>query len=327
MKHLLLIDAHSVGYACQNATKLTVGLREVQAIYGVLNRIREWTCKFEQATPLMLWDGMSKWRHELYPGYKAQRAIDPKMAQMRKKFREQKPDIKRGLELLGVRNVYSDSSEADDLAGFFVNEWVDKGHRIILITGDRDWLQLIRPGVSCWLRSPNEKNGGDKWVHPETFLDMTGYKTPIAFLQGKALQGDTSDNLPGCGGIGETGAPEVLAHFGSVTNLLAQAPKVNAAMLESKKPIVIDGLRWKKAWVKFVLNHKDEGDTEGPQDRFKRNLQLMNLLKVQKPADLQVSSSKFDPVGYKAFCEELNFRSMTSNFDLWTQPFNKGNQT
>lgn len=74
---------------------------------------------------------------------------------------------------------------------------------IYLLTGDGDWLQLVRENVS-WVSL--REDAKHKQVNFEQFAELTGLPTPRAFLEAKALQGDTSDNIKGVGGIGDGGA-------------------------------------------------------------------------------------------------------------------------
>lgn len=321
MRTIIIMDVSSLGYAAQAATKLTCGEREVQAIFGVLNRTREIILKHENAKPIACWDGSDQARRDIYPAYKGKRNDNPILADMRKKFREQKADLFRGLAHLGVTQCVSKTSEADDLAGLLVKAY-DRSPdtRVLLVSGDGDWKQLVRPNVTWY--SPT----ADSYVHHDTFTDMTGYLTPRAFLEGKALQGDSSDNLPPVGGIGETGAPVFLAHFGSVDNFIKKFLELGGATLNNKgRSLVreIEGVKILKSWEDLALNNphpKEEGI--GRLDAFRRNVQLMNLLDVGRPADLKLFSNPLDKAKFAEFGETLNFRSMTgANLDSWTAPF------
>lgn len=303
MKYLL-IDGNSVGYACHYATKLHSGDMETQAIFGFLKTMRELRVTYPEHVPLVLWDGRATWRFDLLPEYKSNRDDDPKKVAIKETYTRQTPYIKDALFTLGVRQIHATTHEADDLAGYFVPELLQKeGTEIVLITGDRDWLQLVRPGVT-W----RDMRDDSKVVTFANFFDKTAYKTPLAFLEGKCLQGDSSDCISGVGGIGEKGAPEFIAQFGSVRNFWAQCDS------GAFKPT-------KKAHINLYSG-------EGRQI-FGRNLKVMQLLKVPKPEKEHVSV-RVGPLRQEAFnilCQELAFASITRNLQAFTKPFEAPNVT
>lgn len=298
MKYLI-VDGNSVGYASHHATKLHSGDMETQAIFGVLKTMRELRVTYPEHTPLVLWDGRAQWRYDLVPEYKSNRRDDPKKLAVKAAYEAQGPYIKDALFTLGVRQLRATTHEADDLAGYFVKNLSEKEgfEEIVLITGDRDWLQLVRPGVT-W----RDMRDDSRIIHSGNFFDKTGYKTPLAFLEGKCLQGDTSDCISGVGGIGEKGAPEFLAEFGSVRGFWHRCD------IGDFKPT-------KKAHVNLA---QGEG-----RAIFGRNLKAMQLLKVPKPAPEAIESrtGRLTKEGFQDICEELAFASITRNIDHFIKPF------
>tara|TARA_B100002049_G_scaffold236889_1_gene225058 strand:+ start:130 stop:1062 length:933 start_codon:yes stop_codon:yes gene_type:complete len=310
MKTTYLIDAHSVGYAAQQSARLTVGNREVQAIFGFAKKLNFLIGEKPHARIIVLWDGHSQWRYDLYPQYKEKREMDPKIAKMRAAFRDQKDDIKRVCETLGVGAIYDPGQEADDLAGVLARRLLAKPNNgVILVTGDRDWIQLVRPNCA-WM---NARDDNYKFVHHETFLDLTGYATPAAFLQGKALQGDNSDNIHPVGMLGEQKAAELLAEFGSVP---AFVKAYNGGELAGQKiPKPYRDLAENKPCPKH--------EHVGRLDVFKRNFKLMNLQTDPTGLQLQVGNPKPDMDAFERLCRELNFQSILQKFDLWAERFSR----
>jgi 5'-3' exonuclease len=297
MKYLL-IDGNSVGYACHYATKLHSGGMETQAIFGFVKTMRELRVTYPEHTPMVLWDGRAHWRFELAPEYKSNRDNDPRKVEIKEAYTKQTPHIKAMIEALGVRQMRVLTHEADDMAGYLVPELTKKsGNEIILITGDRDWLQLVRPGVT-W----RDMRDDAKIVTMDNFFDKTGYKTPLAFLEGKCLTGDSSDCISGVGGIGDKGAPEFLAQFGSIKNFWAQC----------------DSGEFKPTKKAHISLHSGEG-----RKLFGRNLRMMQLLRVPKPdpAAVEVHKGAFDAEVFNTMCEELAFASITRNLTSFTKPF------
>ena len=294
----LLIDGNSIGYANHHATKLNSGDMETQAIFGFFKTMRELRVTYPNHVPLVLWDGRAQWRYDLVPEYKSNRRDDPKKLAIKEAYEKQGPFIKDGLFTLGVRQLRATTHEADDLAGYFVKHLLDKGSEdIVLISGDQDWLQLVRPGVT-W----RDMRSDEKVVTLKNFTDFTGYRTPLAFLEGKCLMGDSSDCISGVGGIGEKGAPEFLAEFGSVREFWSKCDSGEF------KPT-------KKAHINLAFG-------EG-RKTFARNFKAMQLLRVPKPLPEAIESraGRLTKEGFTEICESLAFVSITRNIDNFLKPF------
>jgi 5'-3' exonuclease len=298
---LNIIDGNSIGHAAHRATKLTSGTLQTQAVYGFIRTMRDMIVEHSGFTPLCLWDGKAQFRFDIHPAYKSNRDNDPKKVAEREHYVAQRPYIARCLEHLGIRQMTAMTHEADDMAGYMVEKvMATQGNEIILSTGDRDWIQLVRPGVT-W----RDHRDDAKVITHATIFDKTGFPSPYAFLEGKCLQGDSSDVIPGVGGIGEKGAPEFIAEFGSV----------------------------RKFWQRcdsgeFVPKKKAHINLASPEGRaaFKRNFRLMQLLKVAQPdkKDVLVVPGKFDADKFAEVCEELAFVSILRNLDHFLNPFKKG---
>ena len=324
-----LVDGNSIGHANHNATKLTVGGMETQAIFGVVKSIHALVKEDPSASTLVLWDGKSQWRKDVLPSYKENRtATNEREAAHKESYKKQSPFVRKALQLLGVRQMLATSAEADDLAGLLVKKLA--GRQIRLVTGDKDWLQLVRPGVT-WFDPIR-----DRQCNLSNFFEFTGYRTPEQFLDGKALVGDTSDNIPPVGGIGETGAPEFIAEFGSVQRFYDQ---VDAGLFVPKKKAHIrlcgESEFSKDEWAaqyagdpsdeKAKKKHLDQWPGQG-RIIFARNRRVMNLLDVPPPPkeDVSIINPTFNPEGFRALCEKLAFHSILRNFDAFIEPFSKG---
>lgn len=161
-------------------------------------------------------------RRKLYPLYKAQRGEKPES--LKKQF----PITENILLYMGVPIFLSDEYEADDFAGSLAKKYAAEDMKVVLITRDRDYLQLIDENVSVWLGIPSAKAkeeweaiSGKQAVMPETYylFNTEVFKKhygliPKQIIDLKALSGDTSDNIPGVAGIGEKTAIPLLQLFG-----------------------------------------------------------------------------------------------------------------
>jgi DNA polymerase-1 len=298
MQRNVLIDGNNQAHIHNNVGKLNVGALETQAIFGMIKSLR--TIKEfykDEGKLLMLWDGRAQWRYDMLPTYKDKRNSDPKSANKRVKLNEQRPYIERAISLLGVTQMTGAKQEADDMAGYFVCSSKDA---FDLITGDMDWLQLVRANVSWY--DPVKKQR----ITIHNFMDSTGFFTPREFLQGKCLQGDTSDKIPGVGGIGEKTTPVFMAEHKNVASFFNK---------------VESGL-----YVPKGKKLKEFATPEGKR-KFAKNWKLMNLTNVPKPdpKDVKIVRSEFDEGGFIKLCEELAFKSILNKMDEFIRPFKEQN--
>lgn len=306
-KHILLIDGNSLTHANHNANVLTVGGMQVQAIFGVLKSLRH----LLQATPgekelLVLWDGRAQWRLDLFPEYKGNRsAMDAKQEAHKAAFKRQTPYLEKALSLLGVRQMRSPLLEADDLAGQMVPRLVAMGRQVTMVSGDKDWLQMVGPGAS-WF-DPIRDRRCDYF----NFLEFTGYATTAAFVQGKALQGDNSDNVPGIAGLGEKGAQLFLAKWKDVNEFLL-------ACEEGQHQPAQRGKRSKSLHPEQILA-SEEG-----RAIFERNVKLMDLKLSRKPepGELIVNHGAANVEGFTLLCERLAFASILRELTPFLRAFN-----
>ena len=299
MTKLRLVDGNSVGRAAHAGVKLKAGSMQTQAIFNSIKGARAMLMAAPDYPILWTWDGHAQWRYDLFPEYKSKRDDTPEKVKDRAAYTEQKPHIIRALSALGIRQIMSEADEADDLAGYFVSatKKKDPNAQIILTTGDEDWVQLLRDGVT-W----EDHRDATKRINLENLFDKTGYRTPYLFLEGKCLTGDSSDKIPGVGGLGEKRAPEFIAEFGSVGQFWAA---------------VRDG--------KFKPRLKVHQRLASPEGKatFARNLQMMQLIKP-RPLQRELITNfpaKFDRAEFLDICGEFAFLSILRDADTFLRPF------
>jgi len=298
-KHILLVDGNSLLHANHHATPLTVGGMQVQAIFGMLRSLKS----LMSITPgdkelLVAWDGRAQFRMELLPEYKANRvAADPAQQASKDAFKRQAPFVEKALSMLGIRQMRSPLLEADDLAGHLIPKLAEAGHRVTMVSGDKDWLQMVGPLVTWY--DPIR----DRRVNESNFLEFTGYFHPAGFVQGKALTGDNSDNISGVGGIGEKGAPLFVAEFGSVKEFLKR----------------FDAGEFKKLPAARQRLASPEGRAV-----FERNLKLMDwsLSRRPEPGEVINTPAIVDVAGFETLCQRLAFASILRDFTPFLAAFN-----
>ena len=144
-------------------------------------------------------------RHKAYAGYKATRKGMPE------ELASQMEPLKKLLTLLGYKLVTCEGFEADDILGTLAKACEENGNECVIATGDRDSLQLVSDKTSVHLCS----NKQDILYTPEKILETYGV-TPKELIEIKAIQGDTSDNIPGVAGIGPKGAGDLIQRYHTV---------------------------------------------------------------------------------------------------------------
>lgn len=180
-------------------------------IYGFLtmfNKIKEET--LPDAVAIAFDVKKPTFRHEAFEGYKAKRKGMPD------DLAKQLPVLKELLKYLGYTILECEGFEADDILGTLAKKCRQSGNECIIATGDRDSLQLVNEKVS--VRIASTKFGKPEVTLFDTEKILEDYKVnPQQLIDIKAIQGDTSDNIPGVPGIGQKGASELIQKFGSLS--------------------------------------------------------------------------------------------------------------
>lgn len=310
MANYQIIDGNALGYAAHSTSPLTVDGMEVQAVYQGLKMLKSAKERFPQYDKLLwLWDGRAQFRYDIFPDYKGNRTDDPEKRERKEKYQQVQPYLKRALVALGVTQVIAPDFEADDLAGYFVRRVTEQGGKAVLLTGDRDWLQLVRGNIRWY--DPREKL--ERQCDKASFKEVTGVDTPAQFLEAKALIGDSSDNIDGVPGIGEKAAPLIMQHFGSVKGLLEHYRK-HGELTKENLPAELS--RYRKKLNDFCRQGRSI---------FVRNYRLMNLNDTQRDADIKtnarVERGQRDFDAFAQLCEELRFLSILRELHVWEQLF------
>ncbi len=212
MADLLVIDGNSiVNRAFYGVKALTTkDGRYTNAIVGFLNilaRLQEMTGADHVAVAFDV--HAPTFRHQAYDAYKAGRKGMPE------ELREQMEPLKAILRAMGLVLVEQPGYEADDILGTLACAAAAEGKTCAIATGDRDSLQLVGERVSVLLATTKMGHPETVVYTPETVMEKYGL-TPTQLIDLKALQGDTSDNIPGVPGVGEKTALDLMQRFGAL---------------------------------------------------------------------------------------------------------------
>ncbi|MBW1887842.1 MAG: DNA polymerase I, partial [Deltaproteobacteria bacterium] len=178
-------------------------------------------------------------RHQLYDQYKATRPPMPEDLVV------QLPYIKRILQALNVKMLEKEGYEADDIIGTLARLGEEKNFFVVMVSGDKDFRQIISPQTSMWDSMKN------RVTDYETFREEYGLE-PAQIIDLMGLSGDSSDNIPGVPGVGEKTAAALIEEFGSLENVFQHLEEIKKKRLKenlenyqsdailSKKLVTID---------------------------------------------------------------------------------------
>ena len=167
-------------------------------------------------------------RHLEYEGYKAQRKGMPE------ELAQQMPVLKDVLDAMNIPRYELAGYEADDLIGTISRKCESAGWDCVIVTGDRDSLQLVTEHTKVKLISTRMGQTTTKDMTPESFWEVYGFD-PIHIIDLKALMGDASDNIPGVKGIGEKTAMTLIQKYQTVDAIYAAMPEADAKPAVLKK--------------------------------------------------------------------------------------------
>jgi len=227
---VLLLDGHSLAFRAFFAlpdTLVTSSGQVTNAVYGFTAMLIKLLADERPQGLVVCFDrGAPQFRLDRYAEYKAGRAETPDL------FKQQLPLIREVLESLRIPMVELEGYEADDLLATLTKHAREKGCEVIIVTGDRDILQLVRDGVSVIMTrrgisdvirydgpTVRERYG----VAPEKWIDFV------------ALKGEASDNLPGVPGVGDKTAAQLINKYGDVEQVIAHADELTPKLRDAIK--------------------------------------------------------------------------------------------
>ena len=218
---IAVIDGNSLLFRAFFAIKTPMITSEglyTHAIYGFLNMLSKVMDDLKPDYIAVAFDRKAPtFRHEEYDAYKAGRAKTPDELHM------QMPYLKDVLTAMNITILEMDGFEADDLIGTVAKEAEIEGLEVLVITGDRDELQLVTDKVSVLV---TKKGVSEFEVNtPDSMLEKYGFG-PELFVDYKGLMGDASDNIPGLPGVGEKTAAKLILQFGSIEDIVARVAEV-----------------------------------------------------------------------------------------------------
>ena len=223
-KKLMVIDGNSiVNRSFYGVRPLTTrdGLY-TNAVYGFVTTLQRLLDEEEPEALCVTFDRREPtFRHLEYEGYKAQRKGMPE------ELAQQMPVLKEVLDAMDIPRYELAGYEADDLIGTISRKCEASGWACVVVTGDKDSLQLVTDRTKVKLVSTRMGQTTTKDMTPQTFREAYGFD-PIHIIDLKALMGDASDNIPGVKGVGEKTAMALVQRYQTIDAMYAAMPDIEA---------------------------------------------------------------------------------------------------
>ena len=203
--------------------------RPTNAVYGFLAILQKLLEEQKPEAVCVSFDLKAPtFRHKEYEGYKAQRKAMPE------ELAEQIPMLKETLDAMGIRRYELEGYEADDILGTASAICERDGWDCVIVTGDKDSLQLISDKTSvCNVKTRMGQTETIVYT-PERFREEYGFE-PKLMVDLKALMGDSSDNIPGVPGVGEKTAMALVQNYGTIENIYAKLGSLDVKDSVKKK--------------------------------------------------------------------------------------------
>ena len=227
MEKLFLLDAYALiyraYYAFIRAPRINSKGQNTSAIFGFVNTLED-VLKKEQPTHIgVAFDPKGgTFRHEMYEQYKAQREETPE------DIRASVPVIKDILRAYRIPILEVPGYEADDVIGTLAHQADLQGIRTYMMTPDKDYGQLVTENVLIYRPKFGDKEFEVMGI--ERVKEKFGIERPEQVIDLLGLMGDSSDNIPGCPGVGEKTAQKLIAEYGDIPTLLARRDELKGAL-------------------------------------------------------------------------------------------------
>lgn len=262
MQTLYLLDAYALiyraYYALIRSPRINSKGQNTSAIFGFVNTLNDvLTNERPDFIGIAFDPAGGTFRHEAYPEYKAQREATPE------DIKWAVPIIKEIIRAYHIPILEVPGFEADDVIGTLALKGAEAGLEVHMVTPDKDYAQLVRPGI--FMRRPSHGNAPMEKLGPDEVCQKYGIAHTGQVIDLLGLMGDTADNVPGCPGVGEKTAVKLVTQFGSIDNMLTHTDELKGA-LKKKVEENVEQIRFSK----FLVTIKTDIDLPLDIDSLKR---------------------------------------------------------
>ncbi len=296
---LFLLDAYALIYRSYYAFIKTPRInskgQNTSAIFGFVNTLEDVLRKENPTHIGVAFDPPGPtFRHEAYEQYKAQREETPEV------IRESVPIIKEIIKAYNIPLLEVSGYEADDVIGTLAKEASKTGFEVYMMTPDKDYGQLVEENI--YIYKPKYGSSDFEILGEKEIKEKYSLKDPLQMIDLLGLMGDKSDNIPGCPGVGEIIAKNLLSEFGSIDNLLEHTNDLKGAIkmrVESNKDMIL--------FSKFLATIKTDVPIDFNPEELKRD-----EIDEKKLKEI-FSELEFRNLAARVFAEEKKVASLPSS--------------
>ena len=202
---------------------------------------------------------------------------------------------------MNIKRYEMEGYEADDIIGTLAKTAEEKGYHVVIVTGDRDTLQLASENVTIKLPVTSRGKTETQIYNPETIRGKY-QSTPEALIDIKGLMGDSSDNIPGVPGVGEKTAISLISEYGSIEGVYENIENISRKALKEK-----------------LINNKDLAF-------LSRRLATINTSVPLKWDPEAIKVKEIDKQALRSIFERLEFKSFISRYGLEDVDFSPGDE-
>jgi len=275
------------------------------ALYGFINMLQKVIREEKPDYLVVAFDSPDKtFRHKIYPDYKANREAPPE--ELAKQF----PYFEPLVQAYGLSSVRRPGFEADDIIGTLAKKGIQEGLEVVIVSGDKDMMQLISPNVYM-LDTMKNKKFMDKEV-----VEKFGVQADKV-VEVMGLMGDSSDHVPGVAGIGPKTAAELIQKFGSIESLYKRIDEVEKKKVKEK----LERDKENAFMSRELVSIDTEMDLEFNSDlmkpgkidsaKLKKMFEEFEFVSFLEGMQGEVTNSlKIDRSGYKTILTEKSFNDL-----------------
>ena len=329
MKRLFLLDGMALVYRAhfaliQNPIRNSKGVN-TSALYGFTNTLLAILEKENPTHIGVAFDTSAPTpRHVKFPAYKAQRD------EMPEELAAAIPHVKTLCRAFHIPVLEIDGYEADDIIGTLVKRAEKDGFESYMVTPDKDFAQLLSASTFMW--KPGRKGNEHEVITLEKLPEIWGVAEPDHIVDLLGLMGDASDNIPGIPGIGPKTAQKLIAEFGSVENLIANAGKLKGrqkelvethsdqALLSKDLATIVTDAPVDVSWNDLILEARDDVAVKSLFNDFEFR-SLTKRLFSERSADFSPPEANSDDTPTPTFFETfLTIRDVDHTYHLADTP-------
>ena len=284
MNRLFLLDAYALIYrayfAFINAPRINSKGLNTSTMLGFVNTL-ELILKSEKPTHVAVAFDMKgpTFRHDMFVEYKSQRDAMPE------DIATAIPYIRKIIRAYNIPIIEMEGFEADDVIGTLAKTYEKLGFQVYMVTPDKDYAQLVSKDI--FIYKPNRMGNGIEKLGVEQVCEKYKIQNPLQVIDILGLMGDSSDNIPGCPGVGPVTAMKLIGEFGSVDGIFQNIESVKGKLKEN------------------LAEHEK-------QIRMSRHLAkiILDVPLVYEPQDLERRDPDLDKLG--EIFTELEFRALST---------------